>query len=313
MIRVFSYGGGVQSTAALVLAAQGKINFPTFLFCNVGEDSENPATLDYVRDYARPYAAAHGIELIELQKTRFQEPETLYQHLTRPGSRSIGIPVRMNGSGAPGRRSCTADFKILVVDRWLKEHTAGGYIQALKEALLFRYALGKLDKETVQKVIVTLNDFYQENEPAAHVGLGISLDEVERVKPNSDPDTIAWKENVFPLLDEVERPLTRQDCMNVIEHAGLPIPPKSSCWFCPYHKLSVWQEMRQNQPALFWRAVELEKFLNERRSSLGLDPVWFTRLLKPLDQATHEYGQAGLFDDEPMDACESGYCMEAGR
>lgn len=44
-LRVFSYGGGVQSTGALVLAAQGRIDFPTFLFCNVGDDSEHPGTL----------------------------------------------------------------------------------------------------------------------------------------------------------------------------------------------------------------------------------------------------------------------------
>lgn len=268
--RVFSYGGGVQSTACLALPAQGRLKFQTFLFCNVGNDSENPATLDYVREFARPFAEAHGIDFVGLQKTRFGEPETLYQHLTRPGSRSIGIPVKMNGNGAPGRRSCTADFKIAVVDKWLREHGA--------------------------------------KTSGAQVGLGISLDEIERVKPNADPDTLAWKENVFPLLDEVERPMTRQDCMNVIVSAGLPVPPKSSCYFCPFHKLSVWQEMRQNQPNLFRKSVELERFLNERRKTLGLDPVWFTRMLKPLDQATHEYGQQSLFD-EAFEGCESGYCM----
>lgn len=45
MIRAFSYGGGVQSTAALVLAAQGIIDYPLFLFSNVGDDSEHPGTL----------------------------------------------------------------------------------------------------------------------------------------------------------------------------------------------------------------------------------------------------------------------------
>ena len=53
-MRIFSYGGGVQSTAALVLAAQGIIDYPTFLFCNVGNDSEDPKTLDYVHKYALP-------------------------------------------------------------------------------------------------------------------------------------------------------------------------------------------------------------------------------------------------------------------
>ncbi len=33
-LRSVSYGGGVQSTALLVLAAQGDIDFPLFLFAN---------------------------------------------------------------------------------------------------------------------------------------------------------------------------------------------------------------------------------------------------------------------------------------
>lgn len=41
-LRVFSFGGGVQSTAALVLAAQGEIDFTAFIFANVGADSEHP-------------------------------------------------------------------------------------------------------------------------------------------------------------------------------------------------------------------------------------------------------------------------------
>src|SRR3990167_11022693 len=96
VLRVFSFGGGVQSTAALVLAVQRKIDYRVFLFANVGEDSENPHTLDYISEYAGPYAQRHGIELIELRKERRdKQPETVHSRLTKPGSRSIGIPVRM--------------------------------------------------------------------------------------------------------------------------------------------------------------------------------------------------------------------------
>lgn len=270
-MRVISYGGGWQSNALLVLAAQGVIDYQTFLFCNVGSDSENPKTIAYVNEVAKPYAQKHGLTLIELQKTRRDgTPDTIYQRLTRPGSRSIGIPVRMNGSGAPGRRSCTADFKILVVDKWLRQQGA--------------------------------------KEKGAQVGLGISLDEIERVKPNMDPDTLSWKENVFPLLQEVPRPLTRADCGNLLTRAGLPLPPKSACIFCPFHTLARWQEMRWHEPEQFWYAAELEAFLNRRRAALGLDPVWFSRALKPLAQATTDYEQASLFDagEQP---CESGYCF----
>lgn len=49
-LRVFSFGGGVQSTAALVLQAQGKIDFDMFVHANVGDDSEHPDTVAYMRD-----------------------------------------------------------------------------------------------------------------------------------------------------------------------------------------------------------------------------------------------------------------------
>lgn len=265
-IRVFSYGGGVQSTACLVLAAQGQIDYPTFLFCNVGEDSENPATLRYVHDVAMPYATAHHIDLIELQKIRQDGSiDTVWSRETRPGSRSIGIPVRMS-NGAPGNRTCTVDFKIKVCDRYLREHGA---------------------KDT-----------------GAIVGLGISFDERLRCRyPLIDEDT-QWKERAYPLVD---RRVDRVDCMRIITDAGLPVPPKSSCFFCPYHRMSTWQEMRQSQPELFQRACDLETYVNEKRASIGKDQVWFSDRLKPLAQATTALYQ-GQFDFED-DVCESGYCM----
>ncbi|MEV0584006.1 hypothetical protein [Nonomuraea sp. NPDC050310] len=111
-VKVVSYGGGVQSTALLVLAARRETDFRTFLFANVGDDSEHPATLAYVREIAIPYAAGAGLEVQELKRRRRDgTTETLMQHMNRPATRSIPIPVRM-ANGAPGRRNCTTDFKI---------------------------------------------------------------------------------------------------------------------------------------------------------------------------------------------------------
>ena len=265
-LNVFAYGGGVQSNAALVLAATGRLDVRTFLFCNVGDDSEHPDTLSYVERVAKPYAAANGIELIELGKTRFGEPETLYGRLTRPGSRFIGIPVRMTGrsDGAPGRRSCTKDFKILVIARWLKQQGATAAAPGT-------------------------------------VNLGISMDEVERAK-SPDASGIAWERLAYPLLD---LGLYRDNCAAIIQRAGLPIPPKSACWFCPFHSLPEWQAMRRKRPDLFQRAAELEAEINEKRRTLSLlrDPVYFTRRLKPLSLAVEDDGQEPLFD-----GCESGFC-----
>lgn len=264
MLNVISYGGGVQSTALLVMAAQKHIAYKTFLFCNVGEDSEHPKTLAYVHDIAMPYANAHGIELIELHKTRLGEPETLYQRLMRP-DRSVGIPVRMS-NGAPGRRACTKDFKIMVVAKWLREHGATA-------------------------------------KTPATVGMGISLDEFQRMRNDSGLD---YEHLDYPLIDQR---FTRDMCIELIGQAGLPIPPKSSCWFCPFHTIRKWQEMREQEPDLFWKAAELEVYLNEKRQNiLHKDKVWLSSKLIPLVQATTFYQQGTLFHDKE-DACDSGYCM----
>ena len=266
-LRTFSYGGGVQSTAALVLAAQGAIDFPIFLFANVGDDSEHPATLEYVRDVAMPYAAAQGIELVELRQIRRNGEEvTLYQRLTAPDSRSIPIPMRV-ANGAPGRRACTTDYKIRRVGQWLKRHGASA------------------------------------DSPAV-VGLGISVDEFQRM--SSDDPRLPYQRKDYPLIT---LRLARQDCRNIITAAGLPVPPKSSCYFCPFHTLRAWQAQRDNEPELFAKSVALERTLNERRATLGKDPMWMSDRLVPLDQATSPHRQLPMFQDEPEDSCESGYCM----
>jgi len=262
-LRVVSYGGGVQSTALLVLAAQGYIDFPTFLFANVGDDSEHPKTLRYVREVAFDYAAAHGIRIEELHRIPKRgisagKVETLYGRLMREGSRSLPIPVRMSDTGAPGTRSCTADFKIRVVQRWVKEQGA-----------------------TANNPCIT--------------AIGISTDEYERATSRKRED---YELLEYPLLHLEWRGrtgLSRGDCIEVIRSAGLPVPPKSSCYFCPFHRPSVWAEMRRDEPELFDKAAHLEATLNARRDKLGKDHVFLTRFGKPLPDAIAA-AQAGLFD-----------------
>lgn len=261
--RVISYGGGVQSTALLVLAARGEINYHIALFANTGDDSENPKTLEYVRTIAADYCRAQGIQFEELQRqTRAGHTETLYEHLTRPESRSLSIPVRTGGK--PMNRKCTVNFKIKVILRWLRAHGAS------------------------------------KHDPATSA-LGISLDEFQRARSSSN---IPYQHITYPLLD---LRLTRYDCTRIIEREGLPVPPKSSCYFCPFHRLSEWQQLRHESPELFERSADLEAILNARSRKLGHRGVWFTNKLVPLRDATSEHLQLPLAESD--DNCESGYCF----
>jgi hypothetical protein len=270
-LRAVAYGGGVQSTALLALAAQQRIDFPRFLFANVGHDSENPATLDYLERYAKPYAAAHRIRLVELHRQRRDGTiETLYGRLTRAGSRSLPIPVRMS-NGAPGTRSCTVDFKVRLLGRWLKQHGATAQTPAV-------------------------------------LAIGISLDEIERVNSRR---AMPYEQPVYPLLDH-EPPLRRADCETIITAAGLPVPDKSACWFCPLRRPSAFADMRRDRPDLFARACELEDLLNVRRQALGKDPVWLTRFNRPLAEAvTQAQDMLPGFTTDGTDegTCDNGTCF----
>lgn len=123
-MRVVSFGGGVQSTALLVLAARREIDYRTFVFCNVGADSEAPETLEYVSEIAWPYAERHGIEMVELHKIRRDGSVDTILRRINESQRSVPIPVRMSGNGAPGTRQCTLDFKIRRVAKYLRENGA---------------------------------------------------------------------------------------------------------------------------------------------------------------------------------------------
>ena len=266
-IRSFSYGGGVQSTAALVLAAQGRIDFPLFVFANVGDDSEHPATLAYLEHVAHPYAAEHGIELVEVHRAwRDGRVDTLKSHITRPEGRAINIPIR-GENGAPGKRACTADFKIGPIAKLLTVRGASP------------------------------------DDPAV-VGIGISVDEIGRASGATSPRP--HERIVYPLID---LRLSRDQCAQVIRDAGLPVPHKSSCFFCPFHSTEVWAEMRRDTPDLFWETVELEQWLNARQVRFGKRPVYFSRRARPLDQAVAE-AQTPLFGDlDEPETCDAFSCF----
>jgi len=265
-MRVISCGGGRQSSALVVLAAQGKIGVvDAALFANVGDDSEHPATLAYVHDHLKPWSDSHGLPFHVLHKTlRDGTTETLLGRLTRPGSKSIPIPVRMSATGPPGHRSCTADFKIRVIGKWLKAHGAS-----------------------------TGNP--------ADVLIGFASDEAHRVSNRADP----WEVPAYPLLD---LRLNTEDCKRLVESVGLPTPPRSACYFCPFHSSDMWSRMRRDEPVLFHKAADLERALNVTRVDQGRDPVYLSRHGRPLDQAVETEQEGFAFGAPDTDTCDEGHC-----
>jgi hypothetical protein len=132
-------------------------------------------------------------------------------------------------------------------------------------------------------------------------GLGISTDEIHRARTASGFDDQVLD---YPLID---LGMSRRDCYDTIQQAGLPRAPKSACWFCPFHNREDWRRLKRDRPVLFAKAAELEQVLGDRREMLGKDRMWLTAACKPLDTVIDDQ----LVFDWPggPDGCDSGSCF----
>lgn len=128
--------------------------------------------------------------------------------------------------------------------------------------------------------------------------IGFSVEEVERAKPSG----LGWQETWWPLLFDV--PMRRAECVRLVLDAGLPEPPKSSCYMCPHHSNEHWREIRDHYPEDWARAVEIDRSTRERDQRGG---VYLHRSLLPLEHAPIDEAddeQPSLFAD-----CGSGHCF----
>jgi hypothetical protein len=268
---VGSCGSGVQSTAMMVLQANGEIEpFDCFIFANTGNDSENSATIAYTHNILIPYAKQHGIRFEVVQKQFSGQPDTLYQLMYRT-ARSVPLPM-YRSKGSPGLHSCSVTFKIEQIDKWIKKQ---GWLEV-------EVGIGiSIDEFTRMK-----SEAWKTKDYGAKLGFRKKL--------------------YHPLI---HKRISRNDCHSIIEKSGLPQPPKSACWFCPMSKPPEWLRMKQNNPDLFNRAVALEKHLNNKRGvfSPSSDYVFLHRYLSPLDLAVADQATLPGFEST-AELCD-GYCM----
>jgi len=238
MVTVISYGGGVQSTALVVLAMRECWAIDEIVHVDL-LDAESPATREYVARFREWLQREYGRDITVIGRNMYRDM------LDNPGF----TPVPWHGRREKFMlsRQCTRQYKVSPVQRYLYD----------------RYSAGR---------IVLM--------------LGISVDEYHRMRDSS----AARIEHVYPLVD---RRLTRWQCREVIERAGLVVPSKSSCWFCPYRSVRSQLALVQRYPRLREMAQVLEDCINAERRSRGKDEIVVLRT-----DGVEEQG----------DFCEAGFC-----
>ncbi len=170
----------------------------------------------------------------------------------------------------------------------------------------FPNGLGKrqcTDKWKIEPIEQYLHGRYGRDVPLI-AQLGLTYDEIHRMKP---PE-VKRNKNRWPLI---EKRLGRDQCVEIIQMAGLPVPPYSACLGCPLQPVASWRRMAAEWPADFADAVEMDELLRARALEDYGDPVYLHSRMIPLRNAASTTQIPMLVGDD-LDAegqCESGFCF----
>jgi hypothetical protein len=114
---------------------------------------------------------------------------------------------------------------------------------------------------------------------------------------------VAYIVNSYPL---VEGHISRAHCIAWLEAHSLPVPPKSSCTFCPFHKLEEWRGLKREGGSDWRNAVAADDLLatiTNRPVNLFLHSSH--RRLEDAIRIPEDDGNAQMTFDA---LCDGGYC-----
>ena len=269
IINALCLGAGVQSSALALMAEKGEITpKPDFaVFADTGDEPENVYTwLEWLeKQLSYPVYKVNNGKLSEKALTM------QYNKKTKEPYAKFYIPLFLKKEEDVGIewRICTNDFKILPVQKKIKQ-------------------LSKIK--------------WGEKEVRVHQWFGISMDEVQRMKPSR----VKWIKNTYPHID---KGLTRGHCIQWFADNNYPTPPRSACVYCPYHSNDEWRNLKLNHPNDFDKAVKFEKQLQDvhsKQSNLKNKP-YLHRSCIPLEEVdfrnASDLGQLDMFDNECEGMC----------
>lgn len=291
VLDIGSIGFGVQSTGILFAQAFGILpRTDKNYFADLG--SESKEVYDYM-EYAIPMLRSLGVEC-QIIKT-----QNIYDHIMSwdVADRISMIPVyfiNKEGESQPLNRQCTVDFKI----------------NQIASQIRVDYKMPRLKRWSVR------------------IWQGISLDEIKRTaKTKLFPEKgLTYRINHYPFIEKyanVTSPeekwlnYTRQDIIdNIFTKNNIKIPPKSSCFFCPFHDIFYWYHIFTTQPNEYELAILMDESIrsyNTPNETLHSGPFYLYKECLPLKGLNFESEMAKAVKKQnaspQLFGCNSGFCM----
>jgi len=266
MKHIISLGAGVQSSTMSLMAACGEITPMPDAAVFADTRAEPPDVYEWLIWLKRQLPFP-----VHIVSAGDLEKEATTVRKSAKGNFYIEshIPAfTLDGSGKKGMtpRQCTYNFKVTPIRR------------KIREMLSIKHG---------EKSVIVLE------------WIGISSDEITRMKISQD----SWFEFRYPLI---EKNMSRQDCLKWMEIKGFPRPPRSACFFCPFHSNAEWRKIKQNYPELFEKAVNMEKIYSKAKEIYEIKAFFHASRI-PLDQVDLrtdvEKGQGTLWEIECEGRC----------
>lgn len=279
---ILSLGAGVQSSVLALMAARGDMKDLNGTVTQVAgaifsDTQAEPKSVMEWLDYLEKTIAGmpYGFPIYRVTAGSLEKDETRIRTSSKSGKRYMkgSIPAFvLNPDGTKGLlgRKCTADYKIIPLQRKVRK------LVGIKRG---------------GKGIVYVK-----------MWIGISLDEAHRMKPSR----VDYIENEWPLIDAR---MTRRDCIQWMKHNGYPEPPRSACYFCPFHGDAEWKRMRDEEPQEFDRAIQFEKKMQsaQRNQEVLRGMPFLHSSCQPLKNVNFDkqpaYEQLNMFGNECTGLC----------
>lgn len=259
-LKILSYGAGTPSTALALMACENKLagrpvhplvpDYDFIIFCDLHAE---PSWVYRQATFVQAVCRRAHIPYITLDAD-------LYGDFTAGFGRTrvSSVPAWTIGpDGAKGKmpRQCTCDYKIKVIDQFI------------------RYKL--LGLEPGQRA--NKRDFH-----AHEMHLGIMADERRRAKPSKQ----TLYQNVYPL---VEMGWTRAECFAYNKEVWGLETWASSCVFCPFHTCYFFRYLWEQEPDAYDKARLVDHLMEANEAVPPLtSALYLTKLHKRLYELAPE-------------------------
>lgn len=233
-IDSISCGQGAPSIYLIVAAGQGVFPADVVIVADTGDENdmlwstgERSSAREFYEQVTKPLAEEFGLEAVFVRANDGDGNPLPPIHLDQKLNGKVDIDMPLFGSnGGRLRQSCTSKWKKAAIRQELRRRGAD----------------------------------------TATSNLGITLDEVHRIKPNTD---VQWETLAWPLC--MIEPLHKASIVDRLQKMGVPYMVSSQCDKCPHKS---WWHWSMSTPETIKKAAEFEAqfsgefFLTEYRVPL---------------------------------------------